>query len=65
MPVMLMPEDYDRWLAPEVSVDELRHMLRPYDPQLIEAYEVSRRVNSVKTDDDQLIEPLNAPVQPS
>jgi putative SOS response-associated peptidase YedK len=28
---MLMPDDYDRWLDPAMSVDDLREMLKPYD----------------------------------
>jgi putative SOS response-associated peptidase YedK len=47
---MLMPEDYDRWLGPGTSPDELRAMLRPHDAALMEAYAVSRTVNSVKND---------------
>ena len=58
MPVMLMPEDYDRWLDPATQIDEARAMLRPYDATLMEAYEVSRAVNSVKNDTEECIEPL-------
>ena len=52
MPVMLMAEDYDRWLGPGTAADELRAMLRPYDAALMDAYAVSRAVNSVKNDTD-------------
>jgi putative SOS response-associated peptidase YedK len=31
MPVMLMSEDYDRWLGAGNSADELKSLLRPYD----------------------------------
>ena len=41
MPVMLMSEDYVRWLGPATSTDDLKAMLKPYDP-------VNRAVNSVK-----------------
>jgi putative SOS response-associated peptidase YedK len=61
MPVMLMPEDYDRWLDPAMTVDELRAMLRPYDPDLMKAYEVSRAVNSVKNDTPECVEPISTP----
>ena len=30
MPVMLLPEDYDTWLGPNKSPDELRALLRPH-----------------------------------
>ena len=56
MPVMLMSEDYDRWLGP-TSIDDLKAMLKPYDPALMEAYAVNRAVNSVKNDTDECIEP--------
>jgi putative SOS response-associated peptidase YedK len=58
MPVMLMSEDYDRWLAPIASGSELKALLNPYDPALMEAYAVSRVVNSVKNDTEECIEPL-------
>jgi putative SOS response-associated peptidase YedK len=34
-------------------------MLRPYDADLMEAYAVSRAVNSVKNDTEECIEPGN------
>jgi putative SOS response-associated peptidase YedK len=58
MPVILMWEDYDRWLAPTASVSDLKALLNPYDPALMEAYAVSRVVNSVKNDTEGCIEPL-------
>jgi putative SOS response-associated peptidase YedK len=57
MPVMLMSEDYDRWLGPGSSADEMKSLLRPYDVNLMEAYAVSRVVNSVKNDTEECIEP--------
>ena len=57
MPVMLMPENYDRWLGANSDFDDLRAMLRPYDADLMEAYAVSRAVNSVKNDTVGCIEP--------
>ena len=58
MPVMLLPEDYDQWLDPAMTIDELRKLLRPYEPKLMKAYEVSRAVNSVKNDTPECVEPL-------
>jgi putative SOS response-associated peptidase YedK len=58
MPVMLLPEDYDYWLDDNTPVDVLRALLRPYDPELMKAYRVSRAVNSVKNDREDLIDPL-------
>jgi putative SOS response-associated peptidase YedK len=62
MPVMLLMEDYDRWLSANSDLDELRAMLRPYDADLMEAYAVSRAVNSVKNDREECIEPVNETV---
>jgi putative SOS response-associated peptidase YedK len=59
MPVMLMMEDYDRWLGATAGLDELRAMLQPYNANLMEAYAVSRAVNSVKNDTEECIEPVN------
>ena len=59
MPVMLLPVDYDTWLGPNKSPDELRALLRPYDANLMEAYAVSCVVNSVKNDTEECIEPIN------
>ena len=58
MPVMLMPEDYDRWLDPATTVNELRALLKLYDANLTKSYEVSRVVNSVKNDTEACIEPV-------
>jgi putative SOS response-associated peptidase YedK len=57
MPVMLMSEDYDSWLGP-TSVEDLKALLKPYDPGLMEAYAVNRAVNSVKNDTEECIEPV-------
>jgi putative SOS response-associated peptidase YedK len=62
MPVMLMTEDYDRWLGATAGLNELRAMLRPYDANLMEAYAVSRAVNSVKNDKEECIESVNETV---
>ena len=56
MPVMLMSEDYDRWLDSTTAIDALKAMLKPYDPALMEAYAVNRAVNSVKNDTEECIE---------
>ena len=58
MPVMLMPEDYDRWLDSDRAAEEARALLKPYDEALMRAYPVSRVVNSVKNDTPECVEPL-------
>ncbi len=64
MPVILMPQDYDRWLDETADADDLRALLRPFDPALMRAYEVSRVVNSVKNDVEECIAPLAPPEPP-
>jgi putative SOS response-associated peptidase YedK len=56
MPVMLRSEDYDDWLDQATGVEDLKAMLKPYDPTLMQAYLVSRAVNSVKNDTEECIE---------
>ena len=61
MPAIIRPGDYASWLDPEVSdVVLLQGMLGPYPERAMEAYPVSRRVNSPANDGPDLIEPLPA-----
>jgi putative SOS response-associated peptidase YedK len=39
-------------------MDEARAVLRPYDPGLMVAFEVSTAVNSPKNNSEKLIEPI-------
>lgn len=57
MPVILPREAYDLWLDPGVSdADRLLPLLAPYDPEAMEAYPVSRYVNSPANDSPRCIE---------
>jgi len=59
MPVILDPDDYDAWLmAADTAIPQA--MLQPFPAQLMTAYPVSRRVNSPKNDDADLIAPIAA-----
>jgi putative SOS response-associated peptidase YedK len=58
MPVIVEPEDYDRWLAADTPVDELHALLKPYPAERMRAIAVNRRVNSVKNDDEACIEEI-------
>ena len=60
MPVILAPEEYDRWL----TEDDPRDLLRPCHNEMTYAYPVSSRINSVqhngvKNDEPFLIEPID------
>jgi putative SOS response-associated peptidase YedK len=58
MPVILEPDDYDKWLEPATPLDELRALLKPFPAERMDAYAVSRVVNSVKNDTEECIAPL-------
>jgi putative SOS response-associated peptidase YedK len=58
MPVILHPEDYEMWLDPSFEEKEpLSALLKPYPDEAMEAYPVSRRVNSPTNDEPGCIEP--------
>jgi putative SOS response-associated peptidase YedK len=56
MPVILMPQDYENWLAP--SSIEFHSLLKPLGDGLLEHYEISKTVNSPKNDSEECIRPL-------
>jgi len=57
MPVILPPDAYDLWLDPDLrDTEALRDLLRPYPEERMEAYPVSRRVNSPRNEGPALIE---------
>ena len=58
MPVILDPDDYDLWLDPAATVEELKGLLKPFPAERMQAYEVSRAVNSVRNDTEECTEPL-------
>ena len=59
MPVILPNELFREWLDPaNDDVGQLKEMLLPYDPGLMEAFPVSSAVNSVKNDGPELILPI-------
>ncbi len=61
MPVILQDEDaWRRWLDPESDEETLRSLLHPCDPDLLETFEVTKHVNSVKNKDASCLEPLSA-----
>lgn len=56
MPVILKEEDEQTWLNPAIkSIDELKPFLIPLENGLLEAYEVSDKVNSPKNNAPELI----------
>ncbi len=62
MPVILHQADEAAWLSPSNNNDRgvLVTLLRPYEDNGLEFYEVSRDVNVARTNDEHLIYPLNS-----
>jgi putative SOS response-associated peptidase YedK len=59
MPVILSPETYDRWLAPEDRhPEQLNDLLVPYPAAEMVAYPVSRMVNKPEYESPELIQPV-------
>ncbi|MDF1526942.1 MAG: SOS response-associated peptidase [bacterium] len=59
MPVIIKPDDRDRWLDPaEQDPEKLTPLLIPYPAKELEAWEVSRAVNSPGNDGPANIKPL-------
>jgi putative SOS response-associated peptidase YedK len=57
MPVILPAGSYEAWLDPDAERDELYGLLAPYPEDEMEAYPVSRFVNSPSNNDPRCIEP--------
>ena len=58
MPVILSAEDYAAWL--DASAHDPGRLIRPYPAARMQAYPVSRRVNTPRQDDASLIERLDS-----
>lgn len=60
MPVILSPDSYDRWLDADLTeTSELQSLLTPYPSDRMEAYPVSKVVNSPANDRAECIEKLS------
>jgi putative SOS response-associated peptidase YedK len=59
MPVILPRASEDAWLDREVAVEEALALLQPYPPGAMQAADASMLVNSVKNDDERLLDPLS------
>jgi putative SOS response-associated peptidase YedK len=59
MPVILPERHYDAWLDPgNEKTDTLQALLKPYPAEEMWAYPISSRVNNVKNDGPELVEPV-------
>lgn len=60
MPVILPPESYSQWLAPgDQDLAKLQKLLQPFDSNLMEAYPVSKLVNSPSNDVRECVLPIS------
>ena len=64
MPVIIDPDDYDRWLDPSMK-DSVKAMamIRTYSAEEMISYPVSLKVSSVRNQGPEVAEPLDAPMQ--
>jgi putative SOS response-associated peptidase YedK len=60
MPATIAREAWDEWLDPRISVADAL-MLMTADPDL-NAYAVSRKVNSIRNNEPSLIDPISRPI---
>jgi putative SOS response-associated peptidase YedK len=61
MPVILDPADWDTWLNPDTDPATLQKLLVPAPAKDLEVYPISTRVNNVRNDSPELLDPLAAP----
>jgi putative SOS response-associated peptidase YedK len=60
MPVIIAPDDYDRWLDPENrDAASLSDLLAPYPPERMSAYPVSTYVNKPENEGPECVRPLD------
>jgi putative SOS response-associated peptidase YedK len=64
MPVILPEAHQAAWLG-ETTDGDLKAMLKPFDAALMEAWEVSPRVNSPRNNGPQLVEPYSGAQAPA
>jgi putative SOS response-associated peptidase YedK len=56
-PVILGPDDYDRWLDPGITdPGRVADLLKPFDARLMRVYPVSAAVNRVENDGPECAE---------
>ncbi|MCO7127927.1 SOS response-associated peptidase [Sporolactobacillus shoreicorticis] len=58
MPVILTQSDEAKWLDPATETKELMRMLKPFDPEQMQFYEVTQDVNAVRNNAPYLIKKM-------
>jgi putative SOS response-associated peptidase YedK len=57
MPVIVPPNEWRAWLAPDTPIPKVKDLMRSYPSEEIEAWRVSRRVNDARNDTAAVLEP--------
>lgn len=58
MPVILLKDQEEQWIDDELNPIDVLETIQPYTSDQLDYYRVSTRVNSVRENDDRLIEPI-------
>jgi len=58
MPVIISPELYDNWLAPEARMKDILSLLKPFPDTKMRAYPVGMEVNSPRNDNPSCLNEL-------
>ena len=64
MPVILHPDDYDRWLEPGDPKNPPVDLLKPYPDELMKAWRVKNDVGNPRNNRPDLIGPFDPPADP-
>jgi len=57
MPVILLPEDEDKWLDENAEPEELLQLLKPYPEDALQIEPVSKALNKAGYDDPSILLP--------
>jgi putative SOS response-associated peptidase YedK len=58
MPVILKRADYQRWLKPGSEQRPPIDLVRPFDADTMKAWRVDQRINNVRNNDAELLDPV-------
>ena len=58
MPVILHPNDCDRWLSPESQAADLKLLLQPFDAETMQEHYVTSRMNNPRFEGPECVQPV-------
>ncbi len=59
MPVILQPGDYAAWLSAQTKAEDLKALLKPLPSDLMERYQVSRRMSNARNYGEECMSPID------